>query len=277
MKNIDRKTVNSFGDEWSRFDQTAMSDEDSYKIFNKYFSVFSFDSLPVNAEVFDMGCGTGRWAKWVAPKVGILHCIDPSESINIAKRNLKKQNNIIFHNTSVDSSGLKNNSQDFGYSLGVLHHVPNTLEAITSCVDLLKPGAPLLLYLYYAFDNRPLWFKAIWKISDFVRKIISKLPSILKNIITDIIAIILYFPLARISATLEKLGFEVSNIPLSFYRNHTFYTMRTDARDRFGTPLEKRFTREQILEMMKSAGLTNIKFSSQSPFWCVIGYKLKNK
>jgi len=223
-----------------------------------------------------MGCGTGRWARWVSPKVKILNCIDPSKAIEIAKNNLSNFDNIVFHNTSVESSGLKNNSQDFGYSLGVLHHLPNTSNAIKSCVNLLKPGAPLLLYLYYAFDNRPLWFRILWKFSDLFRKIISKFPSRLKHFITDLIALVIYLPLARLSFVLEKLKVNISNIPLSFYRNHSFYTMRTDARDRFGTPLEKRFTKEEILRMMKSAGLKNIIFSSEIPYWCALGYKLNS-
>ena len=37
-----------------------------------------------------MGCGTGRWAKFVAPKVNKLNCIDPSLSIKVAKKKLKK-------------------------------------------------------------------------------------------------------------------------------------------------------------------------------------------
>jgi hypothetical protein len=49
--------------------------------------------------------------------------------------------------------------------------------------------------------------------------------------------------------------------------------MRTDSRDRFGTPLEQRFTREEIYSMMISAGLTDIKFSDQAPYWCVVGFK----
>ena len=171
MNNTDPNTVNNFGDEWKRFDQGKISKEESLIIFNKYFSLFSLDNLDPNSEVFDMGCGTGRWARWVAPKVKKLNCIDPSIAIDIAKKNLSNFKNINFFNTSVDSSGLKKNSQDFGYSLGVLHHVPNTSLAIKSCVDLLKPGAPLLLYLYYNFDTRPLWFRVLWKISDLVRKI----------------------------------------------------------------------------------------------------------
>jgi len=71
---------------------------------------------------------------------------------------------------------LPPNSQAFGYSLGVLHHVPNTAAAIRSCAELLKPGAPLLLYLYYAFDNRPRWFRWLWRSSNAARLLIRRLP-----------------------------------------------------------------------------------------------------
>jgi SAM-dependent methyltransferase len=172
---------------------------------------------------------------------------------------------------TVDEPGISPNSQDFGYSLGVLHHIPNTASAIRSCVELLKPGAPFLLYLYYAFDNRPWWFRLIWRISDFGRQIIFRLPSELKQIVTDVIAVMVYWPLAKISLLLERLGRKVSSIPLSYYRNHSFYTMRTDARDRFGTPLEQRFTQQQVSEMMQEAGLIDIQFCDKAPFWCAVG------
>ena len=42
--------------------------------------------------------------------------------------------------------------------------------------------------------------------------------------------------------------------------------MRTDVRDRFGTPLEKRFSKKQITKMLKKSGLENIKFSDNEPF-----------
>ena len=51
--------------------------------------------------------------------------------------------------------------------------------------------------------------------------------------------------------------------------------MRTDARDRFGTPLEKRFTKKEIHKMMQMSGLEKIKFRSSPPFWTAIGFKKK--
>lgn len=273
MSNIDLQTVTSFGDEWSRFDQIAMSDQEAIKIFEEYFALFPWSKLPQNAEGFDMGCGSGRWARWVLPRVGKLHCIDPSDAIEVAKANLSCFKNISFIRASVDGQSLPSASQDFGYSLGVLHHVPDTQAAIFSCVELLKPGAPLLLYLYYAFDNRNWWFRAMWRLSDLSRRIICKLPPSLKHVVTDVIALLVYLPLASATKNLERLGCKVEGIPLSYYRNHSFYTMRTDARDRFGTPLEQRFTKNKIKEMMESAGLVNIKFSNGAPFWCAVGVK----
>ena len=271
--NIDLKTVESFGDEWGRFDQTGMSEKEAKKVFDGYFSIFNWSNLPKNSIGFDMGCGSGRWAKWVAPKVTKLHCIDPSNALEIAKKNLISHDNILYHKSSVDSVDIEDSSQDFGYSLGVLHHIPDTAAAIKSCARLLKPNAPMLLYLYYAFDNRSFLFKFIWQASNILRGLIHPLPPGLKHFITDVIALFIYWPLAKFSKIVTKIGFPSDNIPLSFYQDHSLYTMRTDARDRFGTPLEQRFSKDQIAFMMEEAGFINIQFSNNEPYWCVIGYK----
>ena len=53
---------------------------------------------------------------------------------------------------------IKENSQDFGYCLGVLHHTPDPQKGLISCVSKLKKGSPFLLYLYYRFHNRHKWY-----------------------------------------------------------------------------------------------------------------------
>ncbi len=272
-QNLDRATVQSFGDEWSRFDQTAMAEAEAATIFDDYFAVFPWSALPTNASGFDMGCGSGRWARIVAPRVGHLHCIDPSSALDVARRALSGLANVSFHQASVDDGALPENSQDFGYSLGVLHHVPDTQAALRSCVAMLKPGAPFLVYLYYAFDNRPTAFRLAWRGSDLLRRAICRLPPRFKHAVTDAIAVTTYLPLAQLSRVGEQLGFDVTNVPLSYYRQHSFYTMRTDSRDRFGTPVEQRFTRDQIRDMMETAGLRDIRFSKSAPFWCAVGIK----
>ncbi len=274
MNNIDKNTVDSFGAEWSRFSQDQLGAAEHVAVFESYFSVFPWQDLSADSEGFDMGCGSGRWAKLVAPRVGTLHCVDASpEALNVARRNMAGITNVDFINNGVAECPLPDDSQDFGYSLGVLHHIPDTTAAMESCTRMLKPGAPFLVYLYFRFDNKPAWYAWLWRASNIARVLISRCPEWLKLPLTDLIAVTLYFPLARMAGLAEKMGANVKNWPLSSYRNNSFYTMRTDSRDRFGTPLEQRFTRDEITRMMEKSGLERITFSEETPFWCAVGYK----
>jgi SAM-dependent methyltransferase len=273
-KNIDPLTVEGFGQEWAAFDQTALSPAERDRMAEDYFSVFPFDRLTAQAEGFDLGCGSGRWAEWFLPRVGTLHCIDPSgAALEVARRRLSHDARAQFHECGVDEIPLSEASQDFGYSLGVLHHIPDTAAGLKQCVRFLKPGAPFLLYLYYRFENRPAWFRAVWRASDAVRNVICRLPFPLRKTVTTGLAAGIYWPLARSAAVAEKLGARVSNIPLSHYRDKSFYTMRTDALDRFGTRLEHRFTRPEIMTLMSDAGLVDIRFRESEPFWVACGLR----
>lgn len=272
-KNLDPSVVQGFGDEWTLFDQSGFVGAEFERTFSAYFSLFPWDKLPSNAVGFDLGAGSGRWARGVAPRVGLLHCIEPSSAVEVARRNLEEHPNVQLHRADVDSIPLADNSQDFGYSLGVLHHVPDTQGGIASCAAKLKPGAPFLIYLYYAFDNRPKWFRLLWKISDLIRMPVARIPFFMRLAISQMIALLVYLPLARAARLAEIAGLNTDSFPLSAYSRASFYTMRTDALDRFGTRAEQRFTKAQIHQMMQSAGFRDIVFSDSVPYWCAVGFK----
>lgn len=270
--NLDTKTVRDFGAEWSTFDQSRLSPAELELQFDGYFHIFPWSSLPETATGFDAGCGSGRWARKVAPRVGRLHCIDASAAAaEVARRNLRDHENCSVSVASIDSLPFEDGSMDFGYSLGVLHHMPDPEAGLRSCVEKLKPGAPFLLYLYYALDQRPAWFRGIWRLAEGARWIVCRLPFRLKVVITTLIAGLVYFPLARGALLAERCGRDVDHLPLSTYRNRSLYSMRTDALDRFGTQLERRFRREEMASMMDRAGLRDVEFSEHAPYWCAVG------
>ena len=265
---IIKKVVKDFGNEWKRFDQSIVKKSELKNIFDQYFNIFPLKELNKNLVGFDLGCGSGRWAKFIAPKVKKLNCIEPSvEAISVAKKNLINFKNINYINSEVNKKILIKNSQDFGYCLGVLHHIPDTLNGIKICSMMLKKNAPFLIYLYYKFDNRNFLFKSLWKISDFLRLLICFLPFNIKKLFTDFLALLIYYPLAKLSYVIDKFGIKTSSMPLSFYKNKSFYTMRTDSLDRFGTKLEKRFTKSEIENLLSMSGFKDIKFSEKTPFW----------
>ena len=163
-ENVDWDVVNDFGTEWEEFQFDSYDLDILKETWNQYFDIFPWEDIPENAEGFDMGCGSGRWAQFVISKVGRLNCIDPSSAIHVAESNLNKYDNAFFFKETVDECSLENESQDFGYSLGVLHHIPDTQKAIKDCAIKLKKGAPFLLYLYY-----DLWQYSIIYLSSYVQ------------------------------------------------------------------------------------------------------------
>ncbi len=273
-KNIDLKTVRSFSDEWLHFNRFDTSDIEL--IGNEYFDVIQ-NPLHIHKDsiVLDVGCGSGRWSKFISSKVKFVEAIDPGDSVFAAHEYVKNTPNIRVTQAGVDNIPFEDHSFDFVFSLGVLHHIPNTLNAMKNCVKKLKNGGYFLVYLYYKLDNRGYKYKYLFYAMDLLRKIISKFPKNLKKIFCDLIATFIYWPLAKGSSLLYYLGFQklAHKIPLSYYRDKSFYIMRNDALDRFGTPLESRFTKKEIEDMMKQCGLTEIVFSEKPPYWHAIGKK----
>jgi SAM-dependent methyltransferase len=273
--NLDRATVDDFGREWRRFDQSAVSGAELQRSFAEYFAIFPWDSLPPDAVGFDAGCGSGRWAGLVAPRVGRLHCIDAStDALAVAQKALAGLDNVNFHAASLDAMPLDDNSMDFGYSLGVLHHLPDPAAGLAACVRKLKRGAPMLVYIYYAFDNRPAWFRLLWRASDLFRQLLSRAPFRLKSAIAEVVTVCVYWPLARGARLVERLGGNVAHWPLGAYRGRSYYGMRTDALDRFGTRVEHRMTQAKIRKLMQDAGMRDIRFREAVPFWCAVGHKM---
>jgi SAM-dependent methyltransferase len=271
-RNVDVDVVEGFGDEWSRFDQSALADAELQSLFSEYFEIFPWSELPAEATGFDAGCGSGRWARLVAPRVGKLYCFDASTAaVAVAAHNLAGFPNCEVAVSTLDAMPIADGSADFGYSLGVLHHIPDTAAALCDCVRKLRPGAPFLVYLYYRFDNRSAPYRLLWSLTNGIRWAVSRSPYPVRYAISQLIAAVVYWPLSRAARLAERLGFVAQSWPLAYYRNRSYYVLRTDALDRFGTRLEQRFTKQEIETMMRASGLTDIVFSPHAPFWCAVG------
>jgi ubiquinone/menaquinone biosynthesis C-methylase UbiE len=271
--NVDKKTIQSFSEEWSKFD--VFSDEEIRKIGDEYFDLVTDEMLNKKSRVLDLGCGTGRWSRYVADRVAQVEAIDPGASIFAASRLLKDKKNVRVTQASSDLIPFADESFDFVMCLGVLHHIPNTQQALNDLICKLKQGGFALLYFYYNFENRSLAFKLLFRISDLLRRMVSRMPGQLKKATCDVIAIVVYLPWVSMARLIKSLGGTsiYKKLPLSYYTGKSFHIMRNDALDRFGTPLEKRFSRQEITQMCQKAGLSDIRFSEKEPYWCLVGRK----
>src|SRR5256885_2017647 len=106
-QNIDPATVRDFGQEWRRFDQSGVAGDEMARMFAEYFAIFPWQDLPRDAVGFDAGCGSGRWAALVAPRVGRLHCVDAAgAALAVARGRLAGFPHCSFHEASLEAMPL---------------------------------------------------------------------------------------------------------------------------------------------------------------------------
>ncbi len=274
-KNIDDSVVESFGEEWKKFHM--FSDEELRELGDKYFDIVTDKIVNKSSYCIDIGCGTGRWSKYLSDRAGFIEAIDPSDAIIVADKLLNGIENIRLTKTSTDNIPFADETFDFGMSVGVLHHIPDTQKALSDCVQKIKKGGFFYVYLYYALDNRGRLFKILFSFVNFLRRVISSLPHRLKKFFCDVIAVTLYMPIVLLGRLIKKIGFKklASRLPLSGYHDRSFFVIRNDALDRFGTKLEQRFSKAQIINMMKISGLDEIIISENFPYWHAVGKRVK--
>src|SRR6185295_6706925 len=116
--------------------------------FNDYFAGINFESLR-GRTVLDAGCGMGRHARQLAPHTGRLIAVDFSRAIDQAARNTAGLPNVGCVQADLLALPFADESFDFIYSLGVLHHIEQTEVAIRNLVRKLKAGGRLRIYLYW--------------------------------------------------------------------------------------------------------------------------------
>jgi len=266
------RVVSDFGDEWERFN---FLDENKLQSLKKQFDRY-MAPLPEELRkredliIADFGAGTGRWSYFLKDFAAKIYVVEPAEkAFRVLTSRFRDDSKVVLIHKSVESNKISEKSLDLAVSLGVLHHIADTQGAIQKVAEKIKPGGTFLGYLYYALENKPFLYRALWRLSDSIRKVISRLPKKFKLALADFIALTIYLPLATISRILEKFGISVDSVPLHHYKDFSFHVMRNDALDRFGTTLEQRFTQVEIVQMLISAGFTqeSIRFSSGEPFW----------
>ncbi len=271
-KNIDQGVIDSFGHEWATFDYgEAETTEALNAQFKAYCTPIDLNQFnPKISVAADFGAGSGRWASRLIPFFSLVYALEPSDGASkVLQSKFSDESKIVVLQETVGANSIPLDSLDLAMSLGVLHHIPDTSLAVKDISLRIKSGGMFLCYLYYNLENKPTFYKLIFKGVNTVRRMISALPQKIKLLVTSIIAALVYWPLARFSKLMIRFGVNTSNIPLHHYADMPFVMLANDALDRFGTSLEQRFSKAEIAEMLRLANfdISTLKFSDIEPFW----------
>ncbi len=251
----------SFGQEWGRFDRILPEHEEE---FAAYFDLIDLASIR-EARVCDLGCGNGRWSYHIAKFCRQLVLVDFSDAIFVARRNLRAVDHALFFMGDITCLPFRRDFADFVFCLGVLHHLP--VPALAALRGIAHYAPRFLVYLYYALDSRPWYFKALNRGIGVTRRILSRVrhPRV-RSAVAGAAAVGVYWPLVQLGRIADAFG-QGRRIPLyEAYVGKSLLRIQQDAYDRLFTSIEQRVSRKSI-ETELSTIFSHVQVSDNAPYW----------
>jgi len=248
----ERRTVGSYSYQWRKFKQ----------MFPEWEQVFLDSIQPIAPSFFrgrvglDGGCGFGRSLYYSASYGATMIGLDLSEAVEAARENTRHLPYVHLVQGDIFNPPVRRRSLDFVYSIGVLHHLPDPKGGFLSLSRLLKPDAPMFIWVYLRHRGR--------QIAAFtaVRAITTRLPLRLLNVICLglaaaqwLVVLAPYRLLARFAATRPL----AERMPFTVYARYPFRVLHTDWFDGLSVPLVNYYRPQEVAEWYRQGGYERIR------------------
>lgn len=103
-------------------------------------------SLPSDAVVAELGCGSAPICKLVAPYVKTAYAIDNSPAmLSAAKSTVAGYTNVHLHSAALTDLPLADNHLDVAWLVVVLAYLPEPVAALREAARVIKPGCALVI------------------------------------------------------------------------------------------------------------------------------------
>ena len=252
------KTQESFGYQWTTFSEMVC---DFRENFLNYLS-------PATPEFFrgrlglDAGCGVwqaylSRCFLWSGDGRG-----GPQPGHRRYVHNTKHFPNVHMVQADMYATPFAQETFDFVYCIGVLHHLPDPPRGLRAPVPLLKSNGSLFLWLYS--KNR--------RVSNFVVELLRTLTihlpypflkkiSFLGAILDQYAFILPYQTMGRIPGV-ERAFEKIVPARIKIYSRYPFQVLQADWFDRLAAPIRVYFTQQGVDGSMHPVGLSDIRITS---------------
>jgi SAM-dependent methyltransferase len=261
-------TVRNFGQSWRLWSQI---DDERYRWqFLRWMQPLEPADF-ANRLVLDMGCGKGRHLRVVA-QFGAREVIgvDLSDAVDVAFANTRD----IEHAHVVQGDIFRMpvaNEFDLAFSIGVLHHTPDSAAAFAVLADLVRPGGTVACWVYGRENNG--W---IVHIVDPVRTgITSRLPSNVVKALSYGLTSVLFAGIELVYRPIGKLGIKPFYADYMHYlRDLGFAESQHIVYDHLIAPTATYQPRAEVERWFDSAGITTRSLTwVQKVSWAGVGKK----
>ncbi|GIU81091.1 MAG: methyltransferase domain-containing protein [Acidobacteria bacterium] len=253
--------VENFGFQWNKHKRTQFDNEKEKPSENFLRQIGLTPELVEGKLVLDAGCGAGRYSdvvsRWGAKVVGV----DLSSAVEASYENLSSRGVKIIQ-ADIMNLPFAEETFDVIFSIGVLHHTPNTRKAFEALIPFLKPGGFIVIWLYHAYNDDT----TRMKLSKFYRRFSWKLP---KKVLYGISWMAVpYYYLNRVPILRVFTG------RLWHIAEHKNWKWRVlDTFDWYSPKYQWHHTYPEVFQWFEENGLTNIRVSE--PPVTVSGFKRK--
>lgn len=245
------RTLRSYSYQWRKFKQ----------MFPEWEQVFLDSIDPVTRDFFpgkvglDGGCGFGRSLYYAATYGAELIGLDLSEAIEAARGNTQQFERVHLVQGDIFHPPVRGQSLDFVYSIGVLHHLPDPKSGFLTLTRLLKPEAPMFIWVYLRGRGR--------QIAAFtaMRALSTRLPLPVLNVAALALAAghwLAWIAPYRILKRARFCSALADRIPFTFYARYPFRVLHTDWFDGLSVPLQNYYRREDIAAWYREAGAQRV-------------------
>jgi ubiquinone/menaquinone biosynthesis C-methylase UbiE len=212
--------------------------------------------------VLDVGVGAGRFAEVVSRWGGEVVGIDLSFAVDAAHENVGKRENVHILQADLFHLPFREGTFDAMYSIGVLHHTPDTKKAFDAVVPYLKPGGEFAVFIY-AYGHYS-FFSDIW------RKVTTRVPHRIIYYLSAL-SIPLYY---LYKLPFVGLGFRFL-FPMSRHPNPRWRWL--DTFDWYTPKYQHKHTWPEVYEWYQEHGFENIKLNQETREFSLLHINLRGK
>jgi len=185
----------------------------------------------------------GRFTEVCLDAGAEVHALDLSDAIEIAAQNLAARPNVSFYQADVFRLPFADGTFDRIFSIGVLHHTPDTKAAFQKLVRLVRPGGRVAIWVYSSDLTHLLG-------SEMLRTLTSRLPRSLMLQASKVAVPIYYLHrlpvVGRISYTLIPTSLE-ANAMWRWLDTFDWYTPR----------FQWKHSNDEVVGWFREAGFTD--------------------
>jgi SAM-dependent methyltransferase len=266
-----RRTRRTYDFTWSRFAAAEIEDgweKDSYA----YTALIPPNVFEGAGKVgLDAGCGGGADLRRFWQRGIRVIGFDVSSGVDA----IRQMNAVPPHGDLVQGDlhmlPFKTGTFDFIYSFGVLHHLPEPERGFAALTAALKPGAPLVTYLYERFDQRASAARAMLGMVSLVRRVSNRMPPSLLHVFCWMLVPVVWLAFAVPARVISVFsGRRAARWPFS----HTIRwpVLAADLYDRFAPPVEHRLTEQEVRDLYARCGLERVEVRRHRG-WVSWGYR----